>query len=194
MKTVIFFLEERSAKAMLQGLLPRVLPDGVQCRFVVFEGKQDLERNLVKRLRLWQLPESVFMIVRDQDSGDCRAIKANLTELCRQAGREEAVVRIACRELESFYLGDLAAVEKGLTLSGLVRMPNNRKYRSPDNLANPAQELVKLTHAQYQKVAGSRAIAPHLNPESNTSHSFSILVTGIRKLVGSPLAPLTSTP
>lgn len=185
MKTIIFFLEEPSAKVMLQGLLPRILPDGVQCHFVVFEGKQDLEKNLVKRLRLWLLPDSVFMIMRDQDSGDCLAIKANLTELCRRAGREAAVVRIACRELESFYLGDLAAVEKGLTLPGLVKMQNNRKYRAPDNLANPAQELDRLTHSRYQKVAGSRAIAPYLTPEANTSHSFSVLLAGIRRLVNS---------
>jgi len=185
-KTIIFFLEELSAKVMLQGLLPRILPDEVRCHFVVFEGKQDLEKNLAKRLRLWLLPESVFIIMRDQDAGDCQTIKAKLTGICRQAGREEAMVRVACRELESFYLGDLAAVEKGLLRPGLIKMQNNRKYRTPDSLANPAQELSKLTHAQYQKVAGSRAIAPHLNPESNTSHSFRILIAGIRKLVDSP--------
>lgn len=187
MRTIVFFLEEPSAKAMLEGLLPRVLPDGVDCRYLVFQGKQDLEKNLVKRLRGWQLPDSTFVVLRDQDSGACQEIKTKLSELCRQAGRDGALIRIACRELESFYLGDLAAVEKGLTISGLARMQHSRKYRTPDNLANPSQELARLTRGQYQKVAGSRAIAPHLKTEANTSYSFNTLLAGIRKLVAPPL-------
>ena len=51
MKELVFLLEEESAKAMLQGLLPRVLDPRVQPRLMVFEGKQDLERQMVKRLR-----------------------------------------------------------------------------------------------------------------------------------------------
>lgn len=188
MTTIVFFLEEPSAKAILEGFLPKILPRGVCCCYLVFQGKQDLEKNLVKRLRGWQQPNSVFIILRDQDSGDCQTIKENLIQLCQQANRTDAmVVRIACRELESFYLGDLAAVEHGLMLTGLSRLQNTRKYRAPDNLASPAQELSRLTSHRYQKVAGSRAIAPHLAPETNTSHSFTILLSGIRRLVGSSI-------
>ena len=172
---------------MLEGLLPKFLPEGVHCRYLVFQGKQDLEKNLVKKIRGWQLPESLFVVLRDQDAGEYLKIKIKLTALCHQADRGEALVRVACRELESFYLGDLAAVEKGLAVSGLTRMQNNRKYRTPDSLANPARELSMLTSGRYEKIAGSRAIAPHLNTEVNTSHSFKILVDGIRKFVGSPL-------
>jgi len=50
MSELVVFLEEASAKAMLEGLLPRILPN-LPIRFVVFEGKQDLERQLEKRLR-----------------------------------------------------------------------------------------------------------------------------------------------
>lgn len=32
MKTIVFFLEEPSAREMLEGLLPMVLPGGVQIR------------------------------------------------------------------------------------------------------------------------------------------------------------------
>ena len=34
---------------------------------------------------------------------------------------------------------------------------------TPDNLANAAEELAKLTGHRYQKVGGSRAIGPHLD-------------------------------
>ena len=49
MNQVVFFLEERSAREMLKNLLPRILPDNVTIRYVVFEGKQDLEKQLEKK-------------------------------------------------------------------------------------------------------------------------------------------------
>lgn len=182
-KTIVFFLEEPSAREMLEGLLPRVLPATAQIRYLVFQGKQDLEKNLVKRLRGWQLPDSVFVVMRDQDAGDCHAVKRKLADLCRQAGKSDVLVRVACHELESFYLGDLEAVEKGLGTKGIAVKQNNRKYRSPDNLVHPAEEISRLTGGVYQKVAGSRAIGPHLDPVRNRSHSFTALVAGIWRLL-----------
>ena len=92
-------------------------------------------------------------------------------------------MRIACHELETFYLGDLAAVEQGLGLSGLAKQQPSSKFRSPDHLANPAEELGKLTKARYQKLAGSRAISPHLRLDGrNASVSFCALIAGVRRL------------
>ena len=183
MKTIVFFLEEPSAREMLTGVLPRILPDNIQIRYFVFQGKQDLERNLKKKLSGWRVPDSVFVVMRDQDSGDCKAIKAKLTNLCHETGRAGVLVRVACRELESFYLGDLAAVEQGLDLKGLCRQQQKRKFRNPDELANPAEELYRLTGNRYDKVAGSRAIAPNLSLEVNRSNSFRVLLAGITNLV-----------
>ena len=70
MKSIVFFLEEESAKVFLTGLLPRFLPNEWHTQYVVFEGKQDLEKQLVRRLRLWRMPNSLFFVLRDQDSGD----------------------------------------------------------------------------------------------------------------------------
>ncbi|SPD73308.1 conserved hypothetical protein [uncultured Desulfobacterium sp.] len=182
MKTIVFFLEEPSAKEMLSGLLPRLLSADIQPRYIVFRGKQDLEKNLTRKLRGWRLPDSAFVVIRDQDSGDCHEVKSTLADLCYKAGRDNVLIRIACRELESFYLGDLAAVEKGLGLSSLSAKQNSRKFRSPDNLGNPSQELLKLTKNVYQKVAGSRSISPYLNLDNNSSHSFNVLISGIRQL------------
>jgi hypothetical protein len=169
---------------MLKGILPKVLQDDIYPDFKVFEGKQDLDKRLPRILKAWCVPHCCFVIIRDQDSGDCYAIKQKLIDLCRAAGREDVLVRIACHELESFYLGDLAAVEEGLGIAGLVKMQNNRKYRSPDRLGSPSRELDRLTSGRYEKVAGSRAIAPHIRIDDNKSHSFKNLVSGIRKLVG----------
>ena len=93
--------------------------------------------------------------MRDQDSGDCKEIKENLANICEEAGRKGVLIRIACHELESFYLGDLAAVEKGLDLKGLERKKEQRKFRDPDLLANPSEEMFKLTNNIYDKISGS---------------------------------------
>lgn len=182
MRTIAFFLEEPSAKEMLQGVLPRLLPEDVAVRYLVFQGKQDLEKNLLKKLRGWRKPESTFVVIRDQDSGDCKEIKAKLVNLCREAGHDGVLIRIACRELESFYLGDLAAIEQGLGIKNLRSRQQSRKFRNPDALNGPAIELRRLSGNAYDKVAGSRAIAPFLNLETNCSRSFNILVSGIKKL------------
>lgn len=182
MKTMVFLLEEPSAKEMLRGLLPKILPETIVPEFLIFEGKQDLEKRLPRILRAWRKPNCSFMILRDQDSGNCVDIKQKLMHLCSEAGRPSAVIRIACRELESFYLGDLTAVEQGLGVKGLSSKQNTEKYRSPDRLENPSKELEKLTSGLYQKVTGSRCIGTFLNLGNNKSHSFNVLIKGICKL------------
>ena len=106
-----------------------------------------------------------------------------LAALCQQAGRGDALVRVACHELESFYLGDLAAVERGLDIRGLAAKQGQIKFRAPDRVASPSEELYKLTNGKYQKVAGSRAIGRYLDLENNCSRSFTVLLSGIKKMV-----------
>lgn len=185
MMTLVFLLEEPSAREMLQGILPKLLPDDVRPFFIVFNGKQDLEKQLVRKMKLWNKPNSRFIVMRDQDAGDCRKIKDNLLVKCQEAGKPDAVVRIACRELESFYLGDLQAVEQGLEMKGLAKMQSQRQYRDPDSFPSPANKLSILTKKCYEKVSGSRAIGRYLNVDSNCSRSFNVLVQAIRHLVSS---------
>jgi len=182
MTTLVFLLEERSAEEMLRGILPQLLPKEVVPKYLVFEGKQDLDKRLEQRVRGWLAPDTFFVVLRDQDSGDCQEIKQELCDQLARAGRPGSLVRIACHELESFYLGDLAAVGAGLNCPKVSQQQEKAKYRAPDKLANPAQELAKL--ADYQKVTGSRAIAAHLKLDgSNRSHSFNVLVKGLRRLI-----------
>ena len=80
-------------------------------------------------------------------------------------------------------MGDLSAVEKGLELKGIEKQKLKRKFREPDSLANPAEELFKLTCNVYDKVSGSRAISPHMDLSSNVSDSFNVLISGINSLI-----------
>ena len=180
-QNLVFLLEEPSAKAMLQQLCPKLVSPKVRVHYLVFEGKQDLEDNLLRKLRLWQAPNSAFMVMRDQDSADCIAVKSKLASICSTAGRPETMVRIACHELESFYLGDLKAVAAAYQMN--MPSQNSKKYRNPDRLGNAAEELSKITRRQYQKLDGSRRIAEHLRLDgTNRSNSFNVLCEGIQRL------------
>ncbi len=188
MITLVFFLEEKSAEALLKVLLPRFLPmQSLELRFIVFEGKQDLEKQLVRKMRHWKKPDSYFIVLRDQDSEDCKDVKKRLLELCQEANHPETLVRIACHEIESWYLGDLEAVEKGLDIRGIAQKQEKSKFREPDRLGNPSEELAKETEGVYQKISGSRAIGTILG-EKNKSRSFYFFLTGVRDLVNDALA------
>ena len=185
MNKLVFFLEEPSAREMLKNFLPRILPNKVTVRYVVFEGKQDLERQLGRKLRGWRVPDTRFVVMRDKDNADCLKVKCRLVRICRDAGKPDVLVRILCHELESWYLGDLNAVELGLRIAGLAQKQEKSRYRSPDRIANPVQELRRLTRDRYQKIDGSRAVGLHLSPDGNRSHSFTVFVSGLRRLVQS---------
>jgi hypothetical protein len=186
MKTIAFFLEELSAKVMLEGFIKANFPHAAQrfsLQYKVHEGKRDLENHLEKRIKYWKTPETVFVVMRDQDSGDCNVIKRKLEEKCEAAGHPEAIVRIACHELESFYLGDHVAIEKGLEIHNIRKHDRRKLFREPDLIDQPSKQLAYVTKNKYQKIDGSRKIAPYLNPLINTSKSFNVLYKTLNQLL-----------
>ena len=183
MKELVFLLEEESIIEVLRVVVPRLVPEHVVCRYVPHDGKSDLERSIPRKLRAWRTPNVQFVVVRDKDRGDCHAVKDRLLELCREGRRPDTLVRIVCHHLESWYLGDLAAVEKAFNRTGLAQHRSRKKFRDPDSLSNAEQEFRRLV-PEYQKVSGSRKIAPHLRMEGNRSHSFGVFLSGVRDLFG----------
>lgn len=186
MKELVFLVEGQAEKDLLDVLMPRVLSDGVRHRVIPFEGKQDLEKQMGRRIRGYQNPAARFIVLRDQDShADCKALKEGLVARCQGTGREaHCLVRIACRELETFYLADLAAVERALALPGLAKQQASKKFRQPDALGSPSRELKTLTKQGYEKRAGSRLIGQQLDLDNGRSPSFKHLLAGIRRLSG----------
>ena len=182
MATLVFLLEEESAKYMLQGLLTRQLPDFEKIHYFCFQGKQDLENNIYRKIQYWQTPNTTFIILRDQDSADCIAVKENINSLVEKIDNpniQKIIVRIACHELENFYLGDLSAIEQAFNISGLSKKQNQNKYRAPDNLSSAKQELKNLTKNKYQQISGSRKISSYMTLNDNRSYSFNVLMKSI---------------
>ena len=105
MNRVVFLLEEASMRDLLDGLLPRLYPN-MEFMCLAHEGKSDLEKSIPRKLRAWREPGVGFVILRDNDGGDCVRLKRRLLQSCQQAGRPDTLVRIVCQELEAWYLGE----------------------------------------------------------------------------------------
>ena len=139
MKNLVFFLEGQSEKELLQGLIPRLLDNHkeVDVKYIVFQGKHDLEKKFYDRLKGWRKPDSIFVLLVDQDAENCQELKERLCSKC-EGDPSNLLIRIACHELESWYFGDLTAVEKALDKKNLIAYSKRRKYREPDSIQNPS--------------------------------------------------------
>jgi hypothetical protein len=177
---VVFLLEEPSMKTLLDGLLPRLFPSLVfQC--VPHEGRQDLAKSVPRKLRAWREPGVRFVVLRDNDSGDCHALKRLLSDLCRQGGRSDSLVRIACQELEAWYLGDPAALADAYSQESLRRIGSRARFRDPDSIVKPSAAVRELIPS-FQKTDGARRMAEHLSRDRNRSASFQVLMGGIENI------------
>jgi len=183
-KYLVILLEEPSARDLLEGLLPRLLPAEIHVQYLVFEGKQDLERQLVRKMRGWLVPDSAFLVLRDQDAGDCRLVKQRMTSLVEESGRVPALVRVACHDLEAWIVGDWKAVADAFDKPALAGQSVKKEYRDPDLLVRPVEAL-RIHLPEYQKRDGARRVGRHLAVERNQSASFRAFCSGVKKLVAS---------
>ena len=177
---LVFLLEEPSTKYLLDELLPRILPPDVLFQTIPHNGKRALERSIPRKLRGWNEPGDVrFVIVHDQDTKDCRELKQALLALCQDTGRQ-VLVRIACQEMEAWYFGDVQALAKAYGEPKLGKIAAQKKYRVPDEIPSPKEELYRLL-PEHQQIAGAKRVAPCMDIEHNTSESFRQFVTGVRR-------------
>ncbi len=180
---LVLLLEELSAKAFLDEFLPRILPPGITFRTISHNGKSELQKSIPRKLRAWRNPNARFVILHDKDSHDCIQLKQKLRDICHKARPDlHPLIRIACHELEAWYLGDFNALSSAYRDFDAKSVRNRAKYRNVDALENAAEELSKLVPS-YQKVSGSRLLGASMQAEVNQSHSFRVFIQGIQRLV-----------
>jgi hypothetical protein len=170
-------------KTLLDGLLPRLMPDGAFI-CIPHEGKQDLEKSISRKLRAWHEPGVRFVVVRDNDGGDCKALKQRLITLCNDAECPDVLVRIACQELEAWYFGEPAAMALAFGKAQLRDIRNKSRYRDPDAIQQPSKEIIKLI-PEFQKISGARRMASCLSRNGNHSRSFQVMMESIERLFAS---------
>lgn len=182
-KRLVFLVEEPSMGEVLDILMPLLLPEGITHQVVPHEGKSDLEKSIPRKLKAWRETDVRFVVLRDNDGGDCKALKQRLSDMCSECGRSDTLIRIVCQELESWYLADLTAVALAYADTALVQLQEKAKFRSPDRIKKPS-DLIKRHVPAFEKIAGARSISPHLDLTNERSHSFKVFVSGVRRVVG----------
>lgn len=202
MKRLVVFVEGLSDKELLDNFLPRLFPGlqsdrvvpqnvrsgnlpywGIRLECVVFGGKGELLEGTESKLKGWRVPNSAFIILCDQDRDDCKILKQKLETICKSTEKQLTLVRIACNELESWYFGNLSAVELALDLpNGSL---NQSRYFDPDSILKPSEKLEKITNGKYRKTSGSRNIGKNLSTsmDENFSKSFKNFVGGVQKIM-----------
>lgn len=143
---------------------------GVDWHIIAFRGKAGLERRMIEKMRSWNYGDPHFVILRDNDGADCRALKEKI-RVDAEKGKKPHHVRIVCQELESWFIGDPDAV--ALAYPGCHFRANAAKYRNPDQLNNASQELTNII-AERGKVGRAERIALHMQPDRNRSGSFHV--------------------
>ena len=131
-------------------------------------------------------------MVRDNDNGDCGALKQRLVGICRKAGRPDALVRIACQELEAWYFGDTEALAVAFADESLRGLAHRQRYRDPDSIVGASAALAKVAPS-FQKVSGARVMAAHMSLTENRSASFRIFMGGVQRVVDGLRQPSTSS-
>ncbi|MDX2053277.1 MAG: DUF4276 family protein [Polyangiaceae bacterium] len=198
---VEILVEEPSAEAALQILLPKILGDTT---FAVHAStcKDALLKGLPKLLRgyaSWLPDDWRIVVVVDRDADNCSELKGNLEAMAARAGltskskaknkRFTVINRLAVEELEAWYFGDWEAVRRAYPRVN-HSVPTQAKYRSPDEIKGGTWEaferVLKVSgyfRTGLRKIEAARAVAWHMDPNVNTSPSFCTLRDALATLV-----------
>lgn len=179
---IIFLTEEQSMGECLKVVLPQLWPgsrEGLDWQVLSFRGKGHLKKSIPKRIKRWgDYGNPHFIILQDNDNGNCVAIKQKLYNIACLHGKPFHV-RIVCQELESWLLGDLEAVRRAYPQ---VEIQAKAQFRNPDKLGNASQELGRLINIQA-KIQRAKNISQHFNLTKNKSKSFNVFIRTLKQLI-----------
>ncbi len=167
----------------LESLLPRIIPHlkiNKDYYLHPHNGKSDLLQSIKNKINEFACNDVKVIILHDQDSNDCKVLKYDIQKLINKP--VPTLIRIVCRELESWYLGDMDAIEKAYPRFKARKYKEKSKYRNPDKLNNASEEISKIV-PEFQKIKGAKEIAPYIDIDNNKSPSFKAFVSGLKKFI-----------
>ena len=185
--TLHIFTEEASFEKFARHLFSRLIPD-VDVRIYPHQGKQDLERALQTTLpTISKRPGARILVTRDQDSDNCRTLKKRLLDLFVSQCFCTYKIRIVCRELECWMLGDMEAIAKAYPRFKPEQYQHKADFRNVDLITDAPERLLRIipelkSTKSLPKITFAIKVAPYMNMDANTSVSFKHFVTAVRQL------------
>ena len=198
-----FFVEEPSAEAALQNIVPKIAGSAVSFNIHPFQGKPDLLKSLPARLRGYRywLPEDWRIVVLiDADQDDCRQLKEQLEQVALRSGLTtksspgiegefQVLNRLAVEELEAWFFGDVDALRAVFPRLN-PHLDRQSKYRNPDAISGGTWEVLERLlnrHGYYRggmpKIEVAREVSKHMILDRNRSHSFRVFRQGLLALI-----------
>ncbi|WP_291511925.1 DUF4276 family protein [Acidithiobacillus sp.] len=198
-----FLVEEPSTEEALRHVLPKLLGNRARYKLINMGSKYKLLQALPARLaayriRIAQGEQLRVVVLVDRDTDDCTALKRRLEDMASVAGlatktRPTAqgqfyvVNRIAVEELESWFIGDAAALRQAFSSLPVIDASKGI-FRNPDNGGSweALHRFLKkhgVYKSSYPKIDAARRIAPNLRIQTNRSRSFQVFVKGVEALL-----------
>lgn len=190
MTTLYIFTEEPSIRIVFEVILKAILPANVSYAIYAHQGKQDLEKALRTTLpTISKIPGAKILITRDQDNEDCKTLKSSLLEIIEGSCVCDFRIRIICRELEAWFLGDLTAISKAYPRFKAKSISGKTTLRNVDTISQPHKYLLKQIpefskRNSLPKLEVAEAIAKNMVIEENKSESFKQTLRAICELTG----------
>ena len=197
------YVEEPSAEAALDILIPRIIGINHCHRIYNLGDKSRLKRELPKRLRSYRgisLDQMRIVALIDRDQDDCVVLKSELeamsamarlpTRAARSSSHLVPVMdtRIAIEELEAWFIGDVKAL-RAVYPKIPQTMDRQAAFRDPDAVVGGTWEALERLLQRYgyhpgglAKIRLARDVAPHMDPERNRSASFCRFRDALREL------------
>ncbi len=182
---IFFLVEDYSMRKFLEGILPRLGIDESFFEIKHHRGKEDLINNLNKIIPSLSKRAQQIIVLIDQDKQNCVKLKNKIKEKMAWCSCEYKI-RIACYELEAWFLGDMEAIAKCSPRFNARFFQGKKKYRDVDNIEKPSrviEEIVPDWKERYaSKLKFAKTIAPFVSLErqnleqANRSHSFQVLL------------------
>lgn len=198
-----FLVEEPSAEEALKHVLPKLIHGRARWKLLNLGSKHKLLKVLPERLaayhdRIARGEVLRVVVLVDRDADDCAALKRQLEDVARAKrlwtktnpdaqGQFHVVNRIAIEELESWFIGDPAALR--LAFSSLPAIDSSKGvFRNPDNGGTweALHRFLKkhgIYTSSYPKIDAARRIAPRMDLQANRSRSFQVFVQGVEALL-----------
>lgn len=189
-----FLVEEASTEIALKEIVPKIIGNVHTFKIHNFQNKDRLLKRLPERMKAYAnfIPDDWrIVILVDEDRSDCQELKKKLYDASSVVTQKKGNIvlhRIVVEELESWFIGDVAAIRAEYEKIP-VSLSQQAKFRDPDAIKGGTWEELDKILKKYgyetglQKMDFAQKVSPHMDVENNQSRSFQVFRDGLRRMI-----------
>ena len=189
-----FLVEEASTEIALKEIVPKIIGNVHTFKIHNFQNKDRLLKRLPERMKAYANfihDDWRIVVLVDEDRSDCQELKKKLchaSSIVTQKKGNIVLHRIVVEELESWFIGDVAAIRAEYEKIP-ASLPQQAKFRDPDAIKGGTWEELDKILKKYgyetglQKMDFAQKVSPHMDVENNQSRSFQVFRDGLRRMI-----------